>query len=144
MRSVISAQADVVERVVIEPGKTLGAVLVLPYPFAEPVLDLLLRLARGNRFLLVHDAGVLVDLVVDSGRASVKRIVDQVGRKRPRRSPGRRVADIRFCSAVEGERPGGYGAGMADRDGALGDIEQFRRRISSRRSPESRTSRGGR
>ena len=126
VRSVIGAQADVVERVVIEPGKPLRAFLVLPYPFAEPVLDLLLRLARGNRFLLVHYAGVFVDLVVNGGRASVERVVDQVGSQRPRRPPGRGVADVRFRVAVEGERPGGYGAGMADGDGALRRVEQLR------------------
>ena len=86
-------------RVVIEPGKPLRAFLVLPYPFAEPVLDLLLRLARGDGFLLVDDAGVLVDLVVNGGRASVERIVDQIGSKRPRRAPGRGVADARFRAA---------------------------------------------
>src|SRR5580704_3840424 len=125
VRSVIGAQADIVERVVIEPGKTPGAFLVLPYPFAEPVPDLLLRLARGNGFLLVHDAGVFVDLVVNRGRASVERVVDQVGRKSPRCSPSRGVADVRFRGAVEGERPGGYGPGMADGDGALFRVEKF-------------------
>ena len=126
MRSVISAQADIVEPVVIEPGETLRAFLVLPDPFAESVPDLLLRLARGNGFLLVHHAGVLVDLVVNGGRAAVQRIVDQVGGKRPRRSPGRGVADVGFGAVVEGERPGGYGAGMADGDAALGRVEQLR------------------
>jgi hypothetical protein len=94
VRSVVGAEPDVIEPVVIEPGKTPGAILVLPYPLAEPVPDLLLRLARGNGFLLVDDTGVSVDLVVNSGRASVERVVDQVGRQSPRRSPSRGVADV--------------------------------------------------
>ncbi len=88
VRSVIGAQADVVESVVIEPGKPLGAFLVLPYPFAEPVPDLLLRLPRGDGFLLVHHTGVFIDLVVNGGRASVQRIVNQVGGQRTWRPPG--------------------------------------------------------
>ena len=144
MRAVIGAQADIVERVVIEPGQTLGALLVLPDPFAEPVLDLLLRLARGNGFLLVDDARVLVDLVVDGGRASVERVLDQVGSKRPRRAPGRGVADIAIFAVLS--RVSAQVAIAPEwltvmlRSGASSNS----RRMSSRRSPESRRSRGGR
>ncbi len=63
---------------------------------------------------------------VNGGRVSVKRVIDQVGRQRPRRSRGRGVADVGFCVRVESERPGGYNAGMADGDGALGRVEQLR------------------
>jgi hypothetical protein len=123
VRSVVAPQADIVEPVIVKPGQPRGAFLVLPYPFAEAVLDLLLGLARRNRFLLVDDAGVFIDLVVDRGRASVERIINEIRRQCPRRPMGGRVADGRFRGIVERERPGGDGARMADSDCALGRIE---------------------
>ena len=87
VRAVIGAQAQVVERVVVIAREPVGAVLVLPYPLAESVLQLLLRLARRKRLLLIDDACVLVDLVVNRRRASVERILDEVGRPRARRAP---------------------------------------------------------
>ena len=91
VRAVIGAQADIVEPVVVEPGKALRALLVLPYPFAEAVLELLLRLAGGNRLLLVDDARIFVDLVINRRRSAIERVVDQVGGKRPVRAVGRGV-----------------------------------------------------
>src|ERR1017187_7775107 len=74
MRSVVSAQAQIVERVVVIAGESLSPIFVLPYPFTESVLQLLLRLAGRKRLLLVDDAGVLGRLVVNRGRASVERV----------------------------------------------------------------------
>jgi len=119
VRSVVCAQTDIIEPVIVEPGKPPGAFFVLPYPLAEPVLNLLLRLARRNRFLLVNNTRVFINLVVDGGRASVKRVVNEIGSQCPRSPPCGCITDVRFRGAVEGERPGGYGAGMADSDGAL-------------------------
>jgi hypothetical protein len=47
VRAVEGAQAEVVERVVVETREALGAVLVLPDPLAEPVFELLLLFAGG-------------------------------------------------------------------------------------------------
>ncbi len=71
VRAVIGAQAQIVEGVVVIAGEPVGAFLVPPYPFAKSFFKLLLRLAGGNGLLLIDDARVLVDLVVNRGRAAV-------------------------------------------------------------------------
>jgi hypothetical protein len=58
MRAVIGAQPQIVERVVVIAGKPASAFLVPPDPLAKSVFELLLRLARGQGFLLVDDAGI--------------------------------------------------------------------------------------
>ena len=102
MRAVEGAQAEIVEAVVIVAGQARRARSSSSQIHSRKrSFNLLLFLPRGNGFLLVDDAGVLVDLVIGGRRASVERMLDQVGRKRPRRAIGRRVADVGFRGAVE-------------------------------------------
>ena len=44
MRTVVGAQANIIEAVIVEAGKTFGTRLILPDPFAEAIPDLLLAL----------------------------------------------------------------------------------------------------
>ena len=94
MRSVECAQAQIVEAVVVLARQARSAFGVLPDPFAEAVLDLLLLLARGDGFLLVDDARAIVPLVIGGRRASVESILDKVGGAEARGAVGRGVADV--------------------------------------------------
>ena len=73
VRAVEQAGAQVVVGVVVEPHQPLGAVGVGEDPGAEPLLDLLLLLAGGQRRLLVDDpllAVAAIDRVVDDRASS--------------------------------------------------------------------------
>ena len=63
-----SRGTDAVELFVIESDQPFTPFVILPYPFAERVLDLLLLLLRDRGFLPVQDAylfTVRVDLLIE-------------------------------------------------------------------------------
>ena len=99
MRAVEGAQAQIVEAVVVIAGEPWCALGVLPDPFAEAVLELLLFLARGDGLLLVDDAGAVLALVIGGRRAPVEGVLDEVGGAKARRAVSRGVADAASCAA---------------------------------------------
>ena len=125
MRAVEFPQADVVEAVVVlagEPGRTLR---VFPDPFAEPVLELLLFLARGDGFLLIDHARAVFALVIGGRRAAVEGILDEVGRAKARSAEGRGVGDAGLGGVIGLDGPGGDRLGVSDADALRAGVERM-------------------
>jgi hypothetical protein len=127
----------VVEGVVILPRQPRGPVVVLPYPLAEPVFELLLPFTGRDGLPLVDDAGFVRALVIGGGNAAIERLLDEVGGVKARRAVGGRVADFGFGVAVERDVPGCNRPGVRNRDRALGNIEQLDDEVAdvARRNP---------
>jgi hypothetical protein len=114
MRAVERTQAQTVEAVVVVAGQPRGAFGVLPHPFAEAVLRLLLFLAGGDCLLLVDDARAVLAFVISGRRATVQGGLDQVGGPEPRGAVRRRVADVPAGCEVNFKGPGRDRLGMGD------------------------------
>ena len=130
VRAVEGAKADIVERIVVEARKPVSALFVLPNPLAEFLLQLLLLLARRKCLLRVDDAGVLVDLVVDGGRAPVKRVLDEIRRRHPVRAVGGGVGHRVLCVKLDAQGPGGDRAAMRYRHGALRNAQELADKVA--------------
>ena len=105
VRAVIGAQAEIVERVVVKRASRCARSSSCHIHSLNRSLSFCCASRAAMRLLLVDDARVLVDLVVNRGRASVERVLDQVGCQRPRRAPGRRVADAGFRGSCRASAP---------------------------------------
>ena len=89
VRAVEQARPQVVVGVVVEPDQPLGAVGIGEDPGFEPLLDLLLLLAGGQRRLLVDDpllAVAVMDGVVDDRSLQVEGQLQQPDAVGPRRA----------------------------------------------------------
>ena len=76
MIAIKSADARVIERVVVKAAKPFSPGIIRPYPFLEPFLDALLLLTSRLGRLCV-DCGFFVHDVVHGGRFEVQRVLDE-------------------------------------------------------------------
>ena len=108
MRTVIGAEAQRVEFLVVDFSQVRGTWNIRPYPFGKFVLYFLLGFSVFQRLTFVNDALFSVCRlyrVIGSWNFSVQRVVNQIDCCKPRRAIGGGIGDIGLDVILGSNRP---------------------------------------